>query len=169
MFSGELETASALTEAQIITYDYDLVEQDRWTVEAGLENTGYLWASPTEPNIVVGLTTDAPCKLYRMDVTTGTVTGLVSLGSVTVGGCSENDGFLYAAISEQLVRNDPVTLTRTTMLDMTAFDATAGLITWVGEDLYFTDDEELARSLEVRVAGSTTRIRPFRFRFTRSG
>jgi hypothetical protein len=112
VFSGEVEDTSSEPEAVLITFDAELVEQDRWTVTGGLQNTGILFNAP-EPNCVIGLTTDAPVLLYKFDVVAGGMIASAHLGSVTVNATATDDnGDIWAVLDSDLWRIDPLTLRR---------------------------------------------------------
>lgn len=122
VFSGELLADSVLPEAQLITYDLDMVEQNRWTVVAGRDATGYLFCSPNEPNVVIGLSDEvSPTLLYRFDVVNGTLLGSVDLGAAVVGGSAvAGDGSPWCVIDGEIVRIDPRTLERTVIAEAVA-------------------------------------------------
>ena len=95
VFSGELNgEPGEPAEAQLVVYDLDLTEVTRWTVQAGLQNTGLLFPTAVS-DVIVGLTNDNPCLLYRFNVTTGVVLDSVVLGAVLIDGSTIRpaDGF----------------------------------------------------------------------------
>jgi hypothetical protein len=141
VYSGEVVPASGAPEALIITYDYDLNEVDRWTVVGGLANTGLLFPT-ADPEVVVGLTTDSPCLLYRFNIVTGTLLDSVNLGAVTIGGSAVRpaDGSIWVDIAQDLVRIDPETLARETIVDL---EISTSIFSWLGRYLYMVSGAEL--------------------------
>lgn len=141
VFSGEVIPASGAPEALLLSFDFDLNPIDSMVVVAGLQNTGLLFSSPGEPEIVVGLNNDSPALLYRFNAFTGTLLSSVNLGAVTVSCATQrDDGQIFAVIDQDLVRIDPTTLERTTVIDL---ELTPSIIEFDNADLYLTVDAEL--------------------------
>lgn len=120
VFSGELLESSELTEAQVITYDLDMVEQDRWTIVADRTETGELFWVPGESDVVIGVSRSTPPLLYRLDVVTGDVLDSVDLTGSTISGAGQShDGSVWAVIGDEIVSIDHRDLSRTVMGDAT--------------------------------------------------
>lgn len=141
VFSGELLPGAVAPEAELVVYDLDLVEQNRWVVQAGLQNTGLL-CETNDPQIVFGLTTDSPILLYRMNVVTGELLDSVEYGAGLVGGYAKRpaDGSLWVEISQDLVRINVNTLEYQTMADL---EINTSYMAWLGSDLYMISGAEL--------------------------
>lgn len=141
VFSGELLPGAVAPEAELVVYDLDLVELDRFVVQAGLQNTGILFPT-SDPEVVVGLTNDAPVLLYRFNIMTGTLLDTRNLGAVVVGGSAVRpaDGTIWVDLSQDLVMIDPETLDTTTIVDL---ELSTQVFSWLGSDLYMLVDTEL--------------------------
>lgn len=142
VYSGEVLTVSP--EALLIVYDYDLNVVDSWIVQAGLQNTGLLFPT-SDPNIVVGLTNDAPCLLYRFNITTGALLASVNLGAVVIGGTAMRDGFIYAEMSQDLFRIDPETLVTSLVVDL---EVSSTYLAWDSSNDLLIEEGANIRELE---------------------
>lgn len=142
VFSGELMPGAIAPEAQLVVYDLDLNEVTRWTVEAGLQNTGLL-CTTDDPEVVFGLTNDNPVMIYRFNVVTGQLLDSEVLGAVApVGGYAKRigDEALWVDLAQDLVRIDVDTLEHRTIVDL---EISTQYFAWSGRALYMVADTEL--------------------------
>jgi len=141
VFSGELLPGAVAPQAELVTYDLDLNEQNRWEVLPGLQNTGLL-CKTADPQIVFGLTTDAPLTAYLFNVVTGVLIDSQVIGAGAIGGYAVRpaDGSLWVEISQDLVRFDVNTLERRTIVDL---EISTQYFAWLGSDIYMVSGSEL--------------------------
>lgn len=131
VFSGETLDNS---DAYLLVYDLNLNAITTRLVQAGIKNTGLLYAT-SNANIVLGLTNDAPYYVYRYNITTGSLLDIATLGAAVGASTQRSDGSVWVMVGNNLKKIDVETMAVTTISDLTDY-ASVTYLAWRGQTLY---------------------------------
>jgi hypothetical protein len=127
--------------AQLVVFDENLVEQKRLTVKPGLRNTGAIYATP-DPRVLIGVISE-PAAIYQYDVVDGRLLAWRALDRIPGPIAQRDDASLWYVLGDALYRVDPVTLAETRVGTLPETANGAGLLTWLGDRLYWSVSSRL--------------------------
>jgi hypothetical protein len=148
VYSGEFKADPKLPdmkEAQLVVYDMELKELERFTVKPGMKNTGLL-LNGAQPGEFIGISEDEGV-LYRYDLKAKKVLDWKPLPAGGIGNNSfvrRADGMWWGVMGGQLVRLDPATLE---IKSFGKFDNAPSLLAWAGDELFGTRGTEVLKVL----------------------
>ncbi len=146
------------SDAKLLVYDLNLGGLVQRTVEAGHTSTGALYPT-ADPDVILGICSDAPCYAYLYNVATHTLLDIGSIaGSIGAQAQNPTDKNVWAVVAGVLSIIDPVTLGITQV-------ATIGGITGLawnfdGTVLYFLAGTELWKSTDAHTTPEVPPTRP---------